>query len=442
MPRTRPGNCGIRGIHNGDPRAPIPRLEGGPPAGAAPTMTPCAFPLRHVSNAQADPARPYGDAERRILSADGLSRAKREITSWPDYAITPLIALSGLAGELGLGAILYKDESKRFGLDSFKALGGAYAVLRVLQRHLVDRYGVQALANDIIAGKHRERVANVTVAAATDGNHGRAVAWGARMFGCLCIIYLHAGVSARRELEIARYGAKIHRVPGGYDDSVRDCTADCREKGWHVVPDTSIGSDDWTVPSTVMQGYAVMMDEILEQLADAPPLSHVFVQGGVGGLAAAISGLLWERLGPDRPRVVVVEPARADCIFRSIEAGTPRRVPGVAESFMACLSAGEISPVAWEILKTAADDVVALPDEAAEECMRLLAAGVAGDPGIVAGESGCAATAGLISASLDDQIRNTLMLDPGSRILVIGSEGATDPETYERVVGQPTLQPG
>lgn len=399
------------------------------------------FPVCHVANPNAAREAPYREDQRRILDRQSCARAKAEISAWPGYAPTPLVALAGLAKALEIGALLYKDESRRFGLNSFKALGGAYAVLRVLQARLRDDHGIEgAGAADLVAGGHRHLLRGVTVAAATDGNHGRAVAWGAQMFGCRCIIYLHANVSAARERAIAKYGATIRRVEGSYDDSVRKCAAECRAEGWQVVADTSSGGEDWAVPRTVMQGYALMIDEVMDQNQGQAPLTHVMVQGGVGGLAAALAGYLWERLGSDRPRLIVVEPVLADCIFRSIAAGRPTPVPGDAETFMACLSAGEISPVAWEILKLAADHVIALPDEAAEEAMRILAAGVDGDPPIVAGESGCAAIAGLVASAPDGTVRAALGLGTDSRVLVIGSEGATDPETYQRVVGRAAAQ--
>ena len=188
------------------------------------------------------------------------------------------------------------------------------------------------------------------------------------------------------------------------------------------------------VPALVMQGYTLLAQEILD--ATQTPPSHVFVQAGVGGLAAAIAGHYWETLGPARPRIVVVEPVRADCIFRAIAAGRPETIAGSTDTFMACLAAGEVSAPAWVILQYATDDVIALEDAAAKTTMRILAEGVDRDPPLVAGESGCAATAGLIAAASDPRLRILLGLDRTSRVVVIGSEGATDTETYERVVGR------
>ena len=393
------------------------------------------FPVGHVPNTRAGRGLFYGPRQAAVIDRGGLAAARAEITSWPDYRPTPLVALPGLAGRLDLGGVLYKDEDKRFGLRSFKALGGAYAVLCVLQEHLAAAGRAGVTAGELLAGRHRASVSRLTVACATDGNHGRSVAWGAQMFGCRCRIYLHAHVSEAREREIARYGAIIHRVSGTYDDSVRQCAEDAAANGWFLVADTA-DDEEARVPALVMQGYGVMVDEILSQ-PDGDDVTHVFVQGGVGGLAAAVCGHFWQTMGDRRPRCVVVEPSRADCIARSIAAGRPTPVPGDLDTFMACLAAGEVSRPAWIILEHGVDDVLTLPDEAAGEAMRLLAAGVDGDPPLVSGESGCAAIAGLVAAAPDPALREALGLDRGSRVVAIGSEGATDPITFERVVGRP-----
>lgn len=393
------------------------------------------FPARHVPNLRAARDTPYGPRQAEVIDRAGVDAACAEIAAWPDYRPTPLVALPGLARRLNLATVSYKDEDKRFGLHSFKALGGAYAVLCLLQEHLAAAGRGGVTAGDLLAGRHRTSVSGLTVACATDGNHGRSVAWGAQMFGCRCRIYLHAHVSETRERAIARYGAIVHRIPGNYDDSVRQCAADADAHGWFLVADTA-DDEDARVPAVVMRGYGVMVDEMLAQ-PGGDDATHLFVQGGVGGLAAAVCGHLWERLGARRPRCVVVEPSRADCIARSIAAGTPASVPGDLDTFMACLAAGEVSRPAWRILEHVVDDVLTLPDEAAAEAMRLLAAGVEGDPRLVSGESGCAAVAGLVAAALDSGSREAVGLDDASRVIAIGSEGATDPETFERVVGRP-----
>ena len=398
-------------------------------------MTLTRFPAGHVPNARARRDLPYGPRQAAVVDRTGIAAARAEIAAWPGYRPTPLVALPGLAHRLGVDVVLYKDEDERLGLHSFKALGGAYAVLCVLREHLAARGAGNVTAGDLLAGHHRAIVSGLTVSCATDGNHGRSVAWGAQMFGCRCRIYLHAHVSVTREREIARYGAIIHRVSGGYDDSVRQCAEDAAARGWFLVADTA-EDEDARVPAIVMRGYGVMADEILSQPGGGDA-THLFVQGGVGGLAGAVCGCFWETMGDGRPRSVVVEPSRADCIARSIAAGRPTPVPGEVDTFMACLAAGEVSRPAWRILEYGVDDVLTLPDEAAREAMRVLAAGVDGDPPLVSGESGCAAIAGLVAAASDPALREALGLDGGSRVVAIGSEGATDPITFERVVGRP-----
>lgn len=392
------------------------------------------FAARYVANAAAQHG-PYDPALRPLLSRAAFETARAEISTWTGYAPTPLVALPGLAKALGIASLDAKDEGHRFGLKSFKALGGAYAVLRALQAHVEAAHLPRPSAAELIKGAHRDRLQKVTVAAATDGNHGRSVAWGAEMFGCRSKIYLHSHVSQDREAAIARYGAEIVRVPGSYDDSVRQCAVDCETNGWVLVADTNSGGGRTEIPTLVVQGYTVMVEEMIGQLRGRVP-THVFVQGGVGGLAAAVAGHLWETFGAKRPRVIAVEPDRADCIFRSIAAGKPTPVPGDVDTFMACLAAGEVSPLAWPIMHAAVDDVVTLPDDAAPAAMRLLADGTGGDQPIVAGESGCAAIAGLVAVALDPSLRRTIGLDQTSRVAAIVSEGATDPATYTRVVGR------
>lgn len=397
-----------------------------------------AHTLRRAGNPAALPPGPYPEHLRPILSRAAFARAREEIGSWPGYAPTPLVSLPGLARAAGVGALHWKDEGGRFGLGSFKALGGAYAVLRLLQRLIQSRTGAAPRARDLLAGAHRELVRGVTVTCATDGNHGRSVAWGARLFGCACRIYVHERVSQGRRDAIARYGAEVVVEPGNYDDAVRGAARDAAAHGWFVVSDTSYeGYLD--VPKDVMQGYALLVEEALEQMAPARP-THAFVQGGVGGLAAAVCAHLWETLGAARPRFVVVEPDKADCLLRSCEAGKPVTVHGELDTVMAGLACGEPSLLAWEVLSRGADVFLAIPDEAALECMRLLARGGEGDPPLVAGESAVAGLGGLLLACRDPQARALLRLDANSRVLLIGSEGATDPELYARIVGRSAEQ--
>ena len=367
-----------------------------------------------------------------ILSLAAFEQAKREITSWPGYKPMPLRALSKLAAKAGIGEIFYKDEGGRFGIGSFKALGGAYAVLRLLQRHILDRRNEQPSSRDLAAGRYADLTAQVTVTSATDGNHGRSVAWGARTFGARCVIYMPDIVSPGRSRAIEAYGAEVRRVAGSFDDAVRQAAADAAARGWHVVADTAPDNRSGATRD-VMQGYSLMIDEACSQSAALP--SHVFVQGGVGGLAAGVCAYLWERYGGERPCLVVVEPENADCHFRSAVAGKPTPAAGPFDSIMGGLACGEISALAWQILDPGADAFAAIGDDAAINCMRLLAEGRCGDDPIVAGESAVAGLAALLLACADGNARSLLRLLPDSRVLVLGTEGATDTETYRRIVG-------
>jgi len=267
--------------------------------------------LQCFQNPAVQPAARYSPQQQEILGGAAFVTARDEITRWPGYAATPLCDLSGLARAAGVAAIRYKDESERFGLSSFKALGGAYAVSRLLIREISSRLQISNVTvDDLLSGRYGEITKSITVTCATDGNHGRSVAWGAQRFGCNCIIYIHATVSNGRKEAIAAYGAEVIRTAGNYDDSVRQAAEDAAREARFVVSDTSYeGYMD--VPKDVMQGYAVMADEALQQLGPAQLPTHVFLQGGVGGLAAAVCAHFWEQLGLERPRFIVVEPDKA-----------------------------------------------------------------------------------------------------------------------------------
>jgi diaminopropionate ammonia-lyase len=368
-------------------------------------MTLAGLKADFLPNPRVERTRAYGEEERAILSVAAGREAFAAIGAWPGYATTPLRSLAGIARESGVAQLLYKDEGLRFGLKSFKALGGAYAVERLARE----------------AGEKP-----LTVTCATDGNHGRSVAWGAARAGLQAVIYVHEGVSRGRAEAIAALGAEVVRAGRTYDDSVRLCAEAARANGWQIVSDTSWpGYED--VPRTVMQGYAVM---IAEALAQGARPTHVFVQGGVGGLAAAVLSWLWEELGPERPVFVVVEPDRAACLFESARAGEITTVGGDLDTIMAGLACGEPSVLAWRILSPGADAFIRIPDPAAAQTMRDLA-----EAGVVGGESGVAGLAGLRLAATNPAIRAALRLDGTARVLCFGTEGATDPEVYEGIVG-------
>lgn len=351
--------------------------------------------------------RPYGAAERAIQSLDRAAEAQRVISGWPGYAPTPLLSLPRLAWRAGVAEALYKHEGHRFDLKSFKALGGAYAV----ERLVAARGGSEGL----------------TVTCATDGNHGRSVAWGAKRLGVRAVIYVHEGVSAGRADAIAGFGAEVRREGATYDDSVRAAAAAAEANGWTIISDTSWPGYD-TIPKDVMQGYALLPMEAEAQGAEP---THVFVQGGVGGLAAAVLAYMWEMQGAERPRLVVVEPDKAACLFESARAGRLTAIGGALDTIMAGLACGEPSVLAWSLLGPGADAFMTIPDDAAETVMRRLA-----DEGIAAGESGVAGLAGLLRIADDAGARSAIGLDAGSRVLCYGTEGATDPVVYRNLVGR------
>ena len=352
-----------------------------------------------------------GVAGRVVLPVAGFRRARAAITAWPGYVPTQLRDLPALAGRAGVATVRIKDESARFGLGSFKALGGAYAV-DVAVAAARDRRGVPPAA--------------LTVTCATDGNHGRAVAWGAARAGCRCVIFVHETVSPGRVAAIARLGAEVRRVPGTYDDAVRAAAATAAAEGWITVSDTS-----WAgyteLPRAVMQGYRVMPDEAADQWTGAPP-THAFVQGGVGGVAAAVAVQLRARFDP-APALVVVEPDRAACLLASAACGRLTAVGGALDTIMAGLACGEPSRLAWRELDRGAAAFLAIPDAAAVAAMRTLAG-----EGIEAGESGAAGAAGFLLAAADPAARAVLGLGATSRVLLFNTEGATDPELYRRLL--------
>ncbi len=390
-----------------------------------------------IINALAEPAAvPYGTLRAQVMSQAGFEAALAEIASWPGYAPAPLLSLDKLARQLGIGKLFYKDERDRFGLGSFKALGGAYAVANVLRHKVKDAHGLsQVTSRELLSGAFADVVRAATVTCATDGNHGRSVAWGARLFGCRCVIFVHEHVSQGRRDAIAQYGAEVREVKGNYDDAVRHAAATAAAQGWTVVSDTSYpGYRD--IPLDVMHGYGVMAAEIVQQMAGTDPPTHVLAQAGVGALAAAVCANFWLQWGEHRPQFVVVEPTRADCVYRSLEAGRPVAVGGSLETVMAGLACGEVSELAWEILRGGANAAVAVDDAYALDAMRLLARPVAGDPPVVAGETGGVGLAALLAARDHSDIWRLLGLDDQSRVLLIGSEGDTDPVIYREIVGR------
>ncbi len=374
-----------------------------------------------------------GDAVERVLSRQDFATSRAEITQWEGYAPTPLVSLTALAAKIGVGEVLYKDEGPRFGLGSFKALGGSYAALRVLRRQISAQLGQEVSLEDIRTGKYKAEAAQITLVSATDGNHGRSLAWGCQRFGAPCRIYIHAEVSEGRAEAMRDLGAEVIRITGDYDESVVLAKQEAAENGWFVVSDTS-----WEgysePPRDVMAGYGVMTQEICEGLEQAP--THVFLQGGVGGLAAGVVAGLRQHWGAQGPRVVIVEPELAACLFESGRAGEATTFAIQTETLMAGLSCGEPSGMAWEILAEEVSDFLTIPETLVAPAVRLLARPLPGDEAIEAGESAIAGLAALIAARQDAELSQNLGLDEGSRVLLIGSEGVTDPAIFAQIMGE------
>lgn len=370
-------------------------------------------------------------AAATVISAHDYATAFAEISQWQNYKPSPLRELNELAAAIKIDAVLYKDEGERFGISSFKALGGAYAAQRVLQQQISESQNTTVSLEQIRQGQCREACSNITLVSATDGNHGRSLAWGCQRFGNPCRIYIHSEVSEGRAEIIRGFGADVIRIDGDYDESVRIAREDAQANGWFVVSDTS-----WTgytqPPTDVMAGYGVMTQEISDVL-DEPP-THVFLQGGVGGLAAGVAASLRQIWAAQSPRVVVVEPELAPCLFESAKHGAMRNVVIDEETIMAGLSCGEPSPLAWQILSDEASDFITIPDASIPPTVRLLARPLAGDPMVESGESGVAGLAALLVARQHPETSDLLGLDEASRVLLIGSEGITDPDIYQQIM--------
>ncbi len=343
--------------------------------------------------------QPLDAIDAETLSVKAASEVERFLTYRDNHAETPLHCLDTLAAELGVAAIHMKDESLRLGLGSFKALGGSYAVIRLVLEEASRRLGRAVDIAELHASEVKAIAQGMTFACATDGNHGRSVAQGAGLVGARAAIFVHAGVSDERVKAIARFGAQMIRVEGTYDDSIAEAARVAADEGWTIVSDTSWPGYE-RIPGLVMQGYTAMVREALRQLPQAP--THVFVQSGVGGVAAAVSGHLAIVLGDGRPTFTVVDPARAACLFETARAGHPVKIAHGEPTVMAMLECYEPSLVAWRVLSRVADAFMTVDEADAIAVMNRLARPAGNDPAIVAGESGGVGLAGLMRA-LDDR---------------------------------------
>jgi diaminopropionate ammonia-lyase len=371
-----------------------------------------------------------GDAE--CLSVEAARQVESYLSRRPEHAPTALHSLPHLARAIGVGSIHLKDESTRLGLGSFKALGGSYAVIRLVREEAERQLGRMVDIGELFAAEVKAVAAGMTVGCATDGNHGRSVAAGAQLVGAHAAIFVHEGVSPERVAAIARFDAEMIRVPGSYDDAVAEAARVCAARGWIVVSDTSWPGYE-RIPGLVMQGYTAMLSEAMRALPDTP--THVFLQAGVGGLAAAVAGHFAVLLGERRPTVIVVEPARAACLLESMRIGHSVRIAQGEPTVMSMLECYEPSLIAWRVLTRCADAFMTVDEQDAIDIMRHLACPEGDDPVIVAGESGGVGLAGLTVAMRDANSRAAIGLRLDSRVFVINTEGATDPGRYQELVG-------
>ncbi|HIY33270.1 MAG TPA: diaminopropionate ammonia-lyase [Candidatus Evtepia faecavium] len=351
----------------------------------------------------------------------------------PDYAPTPLVRLPGLARALGVREVLVKDESRRFGLNAFKGLGGIYALARAAGEALglAGPLTWERLQTPAV----RQALAGVEFVTATDGNHGRGVAWAARRLGCRAHVYLPAGsVPARAQAILDAGAVEAEILPLSYDGTVAHAARLAQEKGWRLIQDTSWPGYE-EVPAWIVQGYTTMAREAAEQLEElglARP-THVFLQAGVGAMAGGVLGYLAARYGEAAPDFLIAEPEDIPCIYASAQAGQPRRVEGQAGTIMAGLNCGTPCSLTWPVLRDLARWYAACPDAVAEEGMRLLGRPHPGDPAVVSGESG-AVTAGLLARLAQSPLRQDLGLGEDSVVLLFSTEGDTDPEHYRQVL--------
>lgn len=359
----------------------------------------------------------------------------------PGYAPTPLISLPALARELGMDRLWVKDESKRFGLNAFKALGGSYAIARWLGEKLGLQGGALTF-EALTAPQVREQLGEITFVTATDGNHGRGVAWAARELGQRAVVYLPKGSAWERLENIRALGAQAEITDLSYDDAVRLAAQKGDENGWVLIQDTAWPGYE-QIPAWIMEGYTTLAGEIFQQLAQAgeEPPTHLFLQAGVGSFAGAVLGSALSRWGSRCPVTCIVEPDRADCLYRTAKAadGQLHFVTGAMDSMMAGLCCGEPCTLAWDILGPCADAFLSCSDDYAALGMRLLGRPRGKDPAVVSGESGAVGVGAVAAILQEEELHDlcwTLGLGSRSRVLCISTEGDTDRENYRRVLQQ------
>ena len=357
----------------------------------------------------------------------------------PAFRMSPLKNLTNLADRLGLGGIWVKDESARLNQGSFKVLGGSYALYQIIKKRL-GRENDEISFEELTSNDIKQKIGDLVFATATDGNHGRGIAWSASQLGFRSIIYVHKLTTQGRIKAIEQNNGQVVVVDGNYDDAVRQVFQDAQKNGWEVVSDTSWEGYE-SVPKWVMQGYTTMLYEVQEQLAGQGFIkpTHVFVQAGVGSLAAATVGFYKNIFGKESPISVVVEPTKAACLYHSamVGDGKPHNVVGDLNTIMAGLACGDPNPIAWRLLSNCTDFFTISPDYVAAKGMRVYGFPLKDDPDIISGESG-AVTLGSLMYIMEypplQELREKMGLNKESHILLINTEGNTSPEEFRDVV--------
>jgi len=380
------------------------------------------------------------DRFRSVMSPENVQKARLLHASFPQYSQTPLAALSDLARDLGVGGIFVKDESYRFGLNAFKALGGSFAIAC----YIADALGKDMTEVDysfLISTQCKDQLGQVTFFSATDGNHGKGVAWAAKQLGQKAVIRMPKGSSLIRLNSIAKEGAVVTIEDANYDECVRIAAREASQTPQGVVIQDTSWAGYETIPIRIIQGYGTMAVEASEQLREAGvhQPTHVFVQAGVGSLAAAVLGYFSALYLGHAPVSVVMEAEEANCLYQSAKAadGHRRIVEGDLNTIMAGLACGEPNPIAWDLLRNHASFFVSCPDWVASLGMRILGAPLKGDMRVISGESGAVGVGLLVTLMKDHRyqnLRQALRLDRYSQVLLFSTEGDTDPDSYRNVV--------
>lgn len=370
-----------------------------------------------------------------LFNVEEAGKARNFHSTFSMYQETPLVFLQNLAKKLQVKSIYLKDESCRFGLNAFKVLGASYAIANEIGRK-IGKEIAELSAESILSEDTKEKIGDITFVTATDGNHGRGVAWTAKQLGQKAVVYMPKGSALERLENIRVEGAEAEITDMNYDDAVRLAQKMAEGKGWIVVQDTAWeGYED--IPRWIMQGYTTMGHEIMEQIPEKP--THIFLQAGVGSMAGAMTGFFSNLYKEDKPIIVIVEPAKADCLFQTAQAddGKLHNVTGDMDTIMAGLACGEPCTIGWDVLKGYADAFIRCPEYAAADGMRVLAAPVKGDIAVTAGESGAAAFGCMVNILMDADLaewKKLLKLDENAKILCISTEGDTDQKNYRDVV--------